>query len=75
MSLKHELPRPAESLTDRLESMIDRHGLTHVLIGLGLVCHEKAEHLRANWQDRESAKQWYRAGNVCDAAGRRVEVE
>lgn len=46
------------SVTDTLESLIDRHGLLHVLTGLELVCAEKAEHIRTNWQDRATARPW-----------------
>lgn len=44
--------------TQELESMIDRHGLTHVVTALALICAEKAEHIRANWQDATTAKAW-----------------
>ncbi|TYO65475.1 hypothetical protein FXV83_16195 [Bradyrhizobium hipponense] len=47
-----------ENVTAILEGLIDRHGLTHVVTGLSLICSEKAEHLRHNWQDGTSAKAW-----------------
>jgi hypothetical protein len=47
-----------ENCTDTLERLIDRHGLVEVTVGLELVCSEKAEHLRVNWQDAKSAKPW-----------------
>lgn len=43
---------------EALEAMVDRHGLTQVLIMLHHICGEKAEHLRSNWQDDASAKYW-----------------
>lgn len=46
------------SLNDTLESLIDTHGLTHVLNAIAVVCSEKAEHLRTNWQDSAAAKDW-----------------
>ena len=46
--------------TETLEAMIDKHGLGHVLTGLELVCREKADHLRHNWQDSGLAKEWDR---------------
>lgn len=41
-----------------LEAEIDKHGLDHVLIALECICGEKAEHIRANWQDRKTARPW-----------------
>lgn len=55
-----------ENVTEQLEAMIDRHGLLHVLTGLGLVCHEKADHIRANWQDKVTARAWDLDGNAID---------
>lgn len=47
-----------DDITEDLEKLIDAHGLTHVLVGLACVCNEKAEHLRANWQDEPAANSW-----------------
>lgn len=41
-----------------LETLIDRVGLSTVVEALALICGEKAEHLRANWQDNAEAKVW-----------------
>lgn len=49
-------------IVETLEPLVDKHGMTHVLAGLALMCFEKAEHLRVNWQDIPSAKTWERAG-------------
>lgn len=46
------------SVNDELEGIIDQLGLAETLRRIGGVCREKAEHLRVNWQDRESAKRW-----------------
>lgn len=43
---------------DLLEQLVDQYGLMGVLGGLETICQEKGEHLRANWQDRETARQW-----------------
>ncbi len=45
-------------ITETLETLIDKHGLLHVLTGMEIVCSEKAEHARQNWQDEKTAKQW-----------------
>jgi hypothetical protein len=43
---------------DKLEALVDVHGLDGVLVLLAEVCDLKAEHLRANWQDETSASVW-----------------
>jgi hypothetical protein len=52
-----------ENATETLEALIDRHGLLHIVTALDLICTEKADHLRTNWQDRAAAKAWDRAAN------------
>jgi hypothetical protein len=58
--------------TDILERLIDRHGLTHIVTGLSLICVEKAEHIRTNWQDRTTAKAWDADGRTLDKAARLI---
>ncbi len=58
------------SVTEALEQMIDEHGLGHVLAGLGLVCFEKADHLRVNWQDNQTARAWDHMGKRLDKTAR-----
>lgn len=62
----------APSVTEQLEAMIDAHGLLHVLCGLELICDEKAEHIRANWQDRDLAKEWNKASTQCKRAASEI---
>ncbi len=52
-----------------LEGIIDREGLPRVLSLLAEICWEKANHLRANWQDDSAARQWAKAGHKVDACG------
>lgn len=47
----------------QLESMIDKSSLNDVLAMLAEICHEKADHLRCNWQDEAAAKEWERLAN------------
>ena len=63
-----------QSMTEQLEAMIDSSSLLDVLIGLELVCGEKADHIRVNWQDRSLAKLWDRASKACGAAARHDAV-
>ncbi len=54
---------PNNSTANLLEAEIDKHGLLHVLIGLELICAEKAAHIRVNWQDEVTANLWDKASN------------
>jgi len=47
----------------QLEEMIDQSSLNDLLEMLAEVCHEKADHLRSNWQDEAAARDWERLGN------------
>jgi hypothetical protein len=51
----------AELVTE-IEQLVDHASLSDVIAALALVCHEKAEHLLCNWQDKITAKVWDRAG-------------
>ncbi len=41
-----------------LETLIDRCGLSSVLMALSEICGEKADHIRSNWQDEHLARDW-----------------
>ncbi len=43
---------------DDLEMMIDKCGLSKVLFFIAEICHEKADHVETNWQDKALAKEW-----------------
>jgi hypothetical protein len=47
-------------LCDELELLIDKYGVASVLGRFSDVCREKAEHVRANWQDEALANEWYK---------------
>ena len=59
-----------EQMKESLESLVDRapDGIEDVLAMLSEICSDKAEHLRDNWQDKESAKYWIRMSNRIEAA-------
>lgn len=65
----------SDDITTTLEAMIDRHGLTHVVVGLSLICSDKAEHIRLNWQDRTTAKMWDADARTLDRAARAVRSD
>jgi hypothetical protein len=50
---------------EALEKIVDQSDLASVIIALGLMCHEKAEHIRENWQDPITARVWDRCGKNC----------
>lgn len=41
-----------------LEDMLDQYGLREIVNALSQISYEKAEHLRTNWQDESTAKEW-----------------
>lgn len=56
-----------------LERLIDAHGLDDVVMSLGHICIEKAEHIAISYNDKPLARKWERAGkhitnalNKCD---------
>ena len=58
-----------------LEGIVDRAGLRNVLFALEHICHAKAQHLEANWQDPTSAKVWWRNGRICRSTACKVAQE
>ena len=57
-----------------LETMLDRSSLTDVLHLLASICEGKAEHLRSNWQDTETAKLYYRAVHLLDMVAQHASI-
>ena len=43
---------------DQLETLIDAVGIESILMGISDICGEKADHIRANWQDNVLARRW-----------------
>jgi hypothetical protein len=41
-----------------LEAMVDHAGLRNVVWALAHICWAKAEHVQANWQDDQLARDW-----------------
>jgi hypothetical protein len=46
-----------------LEGMVDGIGLRAILLILQEIAYAKADHIQANWQDPNLAKEWKMAGN------------
>jgi hypothetical protein len=53
-------------LQEQIEALADKHSIQEILGALVETCHLKAEHLRANWQDEQSAKAYDRANTLID---------
>lgn len=45
---------------DDLEDMVDAVGIHGIMDALSTIASEKADHVRANWQDDAMAKEWDR---------------
>lgn len=43
-----------------LEDIMDRSSLSAILDALAIICREKADHLRSEWGDPQTAKFWDR---------------
>ena len=43
-----------------LEQAIDSTSLSHILETLATICAEKGDHIRTNWGDKVTARQWER---------------
>jgi len=55
-----------------LEAMVDRVGLKEVLNMLAQVCHEKADHVLTNWQDKWLASGWKKNAATVNRAASKV---
>lgn len=42
----------------KLEQMIDKYTVAQLLVDLGGICQDKAEHCAVSWQDTTMAKRW-----------------
>jgi hypothetical protein len=64
------------STTDKfnLEQMIDTHGLASVLETISTICAEKADHIRANYDDRTLARAWQTTANRIERCADAVTV-
>jgi len=59
-------------LETQLEMLVDEASLADVLNALVSICGAKADHLRSNWADANTAKAWETAGKLI--AGLAVKI-
>jgi hypothetical protein len=58
---------------EALEAVVDRVGIKNVVELLAIICQEKAEHIRTNWQDHTTAAVWTRNAATLDGIASKVE--
>jgi hypothetical protein len=56
-----------------LEKLVDASSLLSVLTALELMCLEKAEHIRVNWQDKTAAKAWDKDAKLIYSVLKRIQ--
>ena len=62
-----------QDATSELETLVDRYGLANLVSALAIVCEEKADHIRANWQDKVTANAWSAASREFDRCEPRIK--
>ena len=50
------------TIKDQIEELIDKSNLSMFLEVVEEICHDKAEHIRCEWQDQHLANRWDRDG-------------
>lgn len=60
---------------EQIEAHIDAHGAWDLLLTIGMVLGEKADHIEANWQDRKLAAKYRRYGKACDTLMAKLEAD
>jgi len=63
------------NIETELESLIDRHGLTHVVNTLSVICFEKAEHIRSTWGEDIDCEHWEKDSRTLDKAARAIRSD
>lgn len=60
------------SLSDKLETLVDKNSLGLVLAALSRICSAKSEHIQMNWQDTALARAWDAGSSAIDASVKKV---
>jgi hypothetical protein len=56
-----------------LEEYVDQGTLGSLIDALAELCHEKAEHVLTNWQDKEMARSWTRDARKLEKISPKIE--
>lgn len=64
-----------DALLVTFEGAIDSHGLANVIDALSEICAAKADHIRENWQDSNTAHPWARMSEVLRTAETQAKVK
>ena len=67
------VPNAEEMLA--LETLLDRVGLFEMLIALSVICGDKADHIRVNWQDERTARAWDEARGRLETTAKTKQIE
>jgi hypothetical protein len=62
-----------QQMVGDLEELVDASSLSAVIEALALMCREKADHLRSNWQDKNAARTWERDARKLDMLAAKIE--
>lgn len=61
-----------EQLMEEIEPILDSTTLADMLLALGRVCNEKAEHIRESYQDAGLARMWDNRAKQLDALSAKI---
>ena len=53
-----------DKMLEDLESLIDKHGMAKIMLGLVHITDEKAEHVQCNWHDIVLADAWRKVSDT-----------
>ena len=51
-------------MLEALESLVDKHGIVVLMLGLVHIADEKAEHIQSSWQDMVMADTWRKVSDA-----------
>jgi hypothetical protein len=66
------LPNAHRLIEMQIEAYIDANSVEAALDAVATVCREKADHVRAEWQDEATAKTWECQANSIDYAAQQA---
>lgn len=63
-----------QEMRDKLETIMDASSVQSMLDMMATICELKADHIRENWQDQQTARVWDQAARALRAASKKVFV-